>query len=177
MKRPAIQSALLAVALAASPIAAHAQKDLASCKPVFDALEKQATTPSHAYMTQDGAGGKSSNGEIIFVGGITYANVGGRWRKIGTSAEERVAQVRDNIKDAKSYACKRVRDGLIDGAPATLYEVQTESSEAKSSGQVWIAKGTNLPLRNDVTLDVDGDKTHSSMRYEYSNVRAPAGVK
>jgi len=70
-----------------------------------------------------------------------------------------------------------VRDGLIDGTPATLYDSASESDAGKSTSEIWIAKSTNLPLRNEITIDTaDGDKAHTSIRYEYSNVRAPAGV-
>jgi hypothetical protein len=41
-----------------------------------------------------------------------------------------------------------------------------------------VAKGSGLILRLEEDLDVgDGDKRHISMRYDYTNVQAPAGVK
>jgi hypothetical protein len=42
---------------------------------------------------------------------------------------------------------------------------------------MWISKSRGLVLRANSVMDTGtGEKSHSSARYEYTNVRAPAGV-
>jgi len=89
---------LCALAVAAPPIVGHAQKDLASCRPVLDAIAKQMKTPSHAY-TAGGFAGASSNAEIIFVGGVTYVNARGQWRRSPTTAQAREEQLQEKHQE------------------------------------------------------------------------------
>lgn len=62
----ALFAPLVTIGLVAS---AHAAD---SCQPVFDALTKLITTPSHSYTTHAAAaanGGKPAESETIYVGG------------------------------------------------------------------------------------------------------------
>ncbi|HEY6764015.1 MAG TPA: hypothetical protein VI386_04535 [Candidatus Sulfotelmatobacter sp.] len=56
---------LVTIALVASSLAAD------SCQPVFDAITKIVTTPSHSYSTSV-VNGKARSTEIIYVQGKTY---------------------------------------------------------------------------------------------------------
>ena len=57
-----------------------------SCQPVFDALTKVATTPSHSYTSStDVNGGKPTEAETIFANG----------QKVHTSARKMDAHSRD----------------------------------------------------------------------------------
>ena len=48
----------------------------------------------------------------------------------------------------------------------------------KPDAQTWISKSKGLPLKTEEDIDTGGgDKRHMSIRYEYSNVRPPAGVQ
>ena len=42
---------------------------------------------------------------------------------------------------------------------------------------MWIAKGTGLVLKEEEDLSDGTDKRHMSIRYDYKNVRAPAGIQ
>jgi hypothetical protein len=156
---------------------AGGQKDLASCKPVFAAVDKAATTPNHVYATSD-ASGRSSTAEIIFVGGVTYVNTSGGWRRSPVTPRAMAEQETENRKNAKSFTCKHVRDEVVGGVPAAVYEGTSETEDTKTHNTLWVAKSSGLPLRNEMDMDVGGvgGKTHRTIRYEYSNVRAPAVV-
>ena len=90
-----------------------------------------------------------------------------------------VAQEKENIANAMAYSCKPLRQESVNGVPATVYAITTASEDDKSAGQIWIAKGSGLVLRQDTDngLDDPTSKTHMSLTYDYSNVQAPPGVQ
>ena len=52
----------------------------------------------------------------------------------------------------------------------------SETEDIKSDATIWISKSRGLPLRAEGDYDTgDPAKTHASIRYDYSNVRPPAG--
>jgi hypothetical protein len=63
----------------------------------------------------------------------------------------------------------------VNGEAVTVYSIQTETEDAKESGQLWISKSTGRLLREEQDIDLGGPmgKSHLSSRFEYSNVRAP----
>src|SRR5208282_839150 len=78
---------LLLMMLAAA-ISAHAAD---SCQPVFDALTKVVTTPSHSYTTHAGTsahGGAPTESETIYVDGKVYIRARGRWMQSPVTAAE-----------------------------------------------------------------------------------------
>jgi hypothetical protein len=162
------------------PLAAHAQKDVASCKPVLDATLKQTTVPYHLYGTTSSPvpGGKPIAMELISAGGQNYVYSGGHWVRSPMTAAAMAKQEQDNIRDVKAFACQRVRDESVGGMPAVVYSEHSEGEFGTSDAQVWVAKGTGLVLRTENDTDTgDAAKTHLSVRYDYSNVQAPAGVQ
>jgi hypothetical protein len=164
-----------------APPVAHAQKDVASCAPVLDALTKQMSTPYHAYMTLPAtlAGGKVQQSEMIATGGQHYILFDGTWKKSPMDQAAMIKQEQDNVHNATALSCKRVRDEATGGVAAVVYTMHSENEGTKSDGQVWIAKGTGLILRNEVDMGTGdaGGADHMTTRYEYGNVQVPAGAK
>jgi len=81
---------------------------------------------------------------------------------------------------AKIGACSSVRDEAVDGEMATLYKVRSQSSASTVDTQIWISKSRGLPLKQINDVDVSGGdrgKSHTEIRYEYTNVTAPAVSK
>jgi hypothetical protein len=174
--------ALIAASLAAlAPHAVRAQKDVASCKPVLDAVLMQRATPFHAYATRPATspGDKPTQVEMIASGGQNYILVDGRWSRSPMDQAAMVKQEQENIRDAKAYSCRRLRDESVGGVPAVVYAMHSETEDIRSDGQVWVAKRTGLVLRTETDMSMtDGSGTnHDSARYEYTNVQAPPGVK
>ncbi len=173
---------LLAASIAALvPHAAHAQKDVASCKSVFDAVEKQRTTSYHAYTTMAPVtppGGQSQQIELIAAGGQNYVLIGGKWQRSPMDQAAMAKQEQENIQNAKVLSCHRLREELVGGVPAVVYAEHSENDNTKSDGQVWIATATGLLLRieSDISMTDGSGTDHSVTRYEYTNVQAPAGV-
>ena len=152
-----------------------------ACKPVLDSLAKQYSTPVHLYMTEvaELRGGKPRSTESIFAGGAIYIQVRGKWKRSPMSLEEMRRQREENIRDAKSMSCRYLRDEAVGGEAAAVYSSQSETEDTKSSSTLWVSKRTGLPLKNEIDVDTGGTqgKEHRSIRYDYSNVLPPAGVR
>ena len=157
-------------------MASHYAMAADSCQPVFDALTKLVTTPNHGYSTQTGAfvKGKPRSGEMIYVQGARYVRVDGKWTKSPLRTEDILQQEKENRANGKA-TCQFVRNEAVNGESAMLYAMHSENEYDKEDAQMWISKATGLPLREEMDTDVGGamEKSHRSMRYEYSNVQPP----
>lgn len=146
-----------------------------SCQPVFEALTKVATTPSHSYTTSTPAsGGTSIETETIFANGQKYIRVHAKWMRLPVTSQDVVEQEKEKEQHGKS-TCQVLRSEPVNGEAAIVYSVHREYGEVKEDGQMWISKSTGLPLRAEEDFDNKGNnvKEHRSARFEYSNVRPP----
>ena len=75
--------------------------------------------------------------------------------------------------------CSAVREESVNGENAMLYSVHQGTDDATIDSQIWISKSRGVPLKTDIEMDVGGKlgKSHRIMRYEYTNVQAPAVVR
>jgi hypothetical protein len=75
-----------------------------SCQPVFDALTKVTTNPSHSYTTStDLNGSKPIEAETIFANGQKYIRAHGKWMRIPVTSQ-------DVLEEEKG---RRGRDALL----------------------------------------------------------------
>ena len=140
-------------------------------------------TPTHVYMTEI-AGfrhNKPENSESIYAGGANgaiYVLVGGKWTRSKVSAGDMLKQQEENGRTVPS-SCRYLREEAVNGEAAAVYASHVETEDMKSDATTWISKSKGLPLRTELDLDIGGalGKTHTSIRYEYSNVHPPAGVQ
>ncbi len=165
---------LCSAALLISP-AARAQGD---CKLVHDAIDKLSTVSNHAYEAESNParpGTGVTNHEVIRTGGTIYVIMNGKWKKSPMSSADMRAQEEENWKNAKNVSCKHLRDESVKGESAAVYSTHNENEDSKEDGQIWVSKSKGLPLREEQDVDLgSGDKHHMSIRYEYTNVQAPA---
>jgi hypothetical protein len=151
----------------------------AACVPLVTADQKQITTPHHTYVTRT-RGSQTETNESITTADATYIQVHGQWRRSPLTPQALLAQKQENIKNAKTFDCQLVRDEPVDGTPATLYRAHTVVEDSGTSDvQIWVAKSTGLPLKEEIDADPDdpASKSHTSMRFDYTNIQAPPGVK
>jgi hypothetical protein len=144
---------------------------------VIDAEKKEIMTPHHIYSTDVSAGtGKGGEmHEMISTGGATYILYHGTWRKSPMGPKESLQQLEENLANAKSVSCQRLPDETVGGVRAAVYQTH-EGEEVKVDARTWVAGG--LVLRQEEDMDVgEGMKRHMSLRYDYTNVQPPAGVK
>jgi len=166
--------ALLSIAVLFT--AGRTVKAASGCDAVIAASQKVLHVPAHLYMTETAgfSGGKTTNAETIYVDGTMYTSLSGVWRKSPMTLQELADARKDSAKDLG--ACSMVHDELVGVEPATLYKVHTQTPDDTVDTQIWISKLRGLPLKQINDLDVGGarGKSHTEIRYEYSNVRAPA---
>jgi hypothetical protein len=168
---------ILAVIFAACASSTPALAVDAACQTLFDTRFKLFSVPSHSYTIDTLLGGKTQTSEAIFANGAIYVLMRGKWIHSRMTPQDMLKQEEENIRNSKS-SCRHVRDEMVNGEAAALYMGHSENDGVKSDAQTWISKSRGLPLKTEEDLDTgDGDKRHMSIRYEYSNVRAPADVK
>ncbi|MBZ5688058.1 MAG: hypothetical protein LAP86_23840 [Acidobacteriia bacterium] len=146
-----------------------------SCQPVFDALQKLVTTPSHSYTTSTAAkGGSPRTAETIMVRGQKYIRVNGKWMDARVTTQEVMEQEKEKEKSGKS-SCQLVRSESVKGESASLYHLQRETEDFKEDSQIWISTARGVPLREeqDIEMGASIGKRHNSAHFEYTNIHPP----
>ena len=171
MFRSVMSTLLVILVSLAAPYAMAAD----ACLPVFDALTKVATIPSHSYTTNTAVNaGKSEEAETIFANGQKYIRAHGKWMRIPVTSQDVLEQEKEKEEKGKS-TCQFLRRESVNGEAATLYSMHREYDEVKEDGQMWVSKSTGLLLRVEEDVDNQGNKKkeHQSTRFEYGNIRPP----
>lgn len=155
------------------PLASSAATVSPICKSVMDANDKQYTRPVHLYMTRLG-----STNESVVTGNAMYIRVKGIWRRSPMTPKDMLEIQQEAVKDAKSLDCRHLRDEAMEGEAAAVFSMSSVSDDGDhAEGQIWISKSRNLPLKSEMDVGSGAEKKHTSIRYDYNNVQAPAGVK
>ena len=165
--------ALVTLGIALSPAVVRAQKSPAACQPLVDAERKEIMTPHHVYETRGG-----SANELISTGGVTYIQLHGAWRRSPMGPKEALAQMQENLDSARAFSCQRTGGESVGGVATVIYAAHVENQGVKADTRTWVAVATGLPVRQEEDLEIDGTpgKTHLSTRWDYTNVRVPAGA-
>jgi hypothetical protein len=124
------------------------------------------------FMTEAGAG-KPQSTEMIYLNNTMYIHVNAAWRAMPITAQAR----KDAQTPDPSTTCRVVRDEAVNGEAVTVYSLHRQTADYKSDSQMWISKSRGVPLKLEMDTDVGGTagKGHRTIRYEYTNVQAPAG--
>ncbi len=119
-------------------------------------------------------GGKTRNSETIYLNGVIFVMVSGQWRKSAVSPKDLAEGKKES--EQKAGICSIVGDEAVNREPATLYKVHNQTPDDTVDTQIWISKSRGLPLKQINDIDVGGarGKSHTEIRYEYTNVAAPA---
>ena len=163
---------VLSLLLMGQVLPAHAAD---SCQPVFDALTKVATTPSHSYTTHTAVNsGNAAEAETIFADGQKYIRVRGKWMRISVTSQDVLEQEKEKEEKGKS-ACQFLRSESVNGEAAKLYSLHREYEEVKEDAQMWVSTSTGRLLRVEEDVDNRGnrEKEHQSTHFEYGNIRPP----
>ena len=165
--------ALIAIAVTGLDLpSAHAAD---SCQPVFEALTKIVTTPSHSYTTSTAAsGGKTRTAETIMTQGKKYVRGSGKWMDTSVTTAKVLEQEKENEKNGK-VTCQLLRSEAVNGEAAMVYSFRRETGGFKEASQIWISKSTGRALREEQDVDMGGEigKLHNAARFEYGNVQPP----
>jgi hypothetical protein len=163
----------LSLLVTAQAVPAHAAD---SCQPVYNAITKIVTTPSHSYSTQTAplVNGQQRKVETIYVQGKTYMLARGKWMVSPATPNDVLQQELENEKQGKS-TCQFVRNESVSGEAAAVYSMRRETDIGNEDGLIWISKSSGLALKKEADMDYGGKlgKMHLIARYEYSNVKPP----
>jgi len=167
--KPIFLIAFAALASEFASLPAHA--DDASCKPVSDAIAKQARTPYHETGTVNG-----KPFEKIYTTTTLYIGNNGRWLKTPATPKDVLDAQRETGSSLSD--CKVMRTETIDGQRATVYAAHTQTTMPAGSGdaQIWIG-ASGLTLKTVSDAQVEGHKAHTDVRLTYDNVQAPAAAQ
>lgn len=160
--------ALVYLLVGANPM--NAQGD---CKAVLQAANKTLTAATHSYTAMN-IGGKDQTVEMIYLPGVIYSRLNGKWSSVKMTAQE-LAELRKPPAHNDTAVCKYVKDELVTGEMAVLYSSHDVTSKGSVDSHMWISKATRLLMRVDMDIDVGGSggKSHTSSRYEYGDVKPP----
>lgn len=180
-KSAAVLYTLFAASVAGVPLSARAQATSPACKPVLDAHTKEIGTPHHGYQTDTSPAnpGKQRTSEIISTPTASYVLLDGKWTRVAITTQQNLAQMQENLRNAKVYQCRQLPDESVDGAAASVYTAHAENEFVKNDVKLWVTKSSGLIAREEIDMYSDdaGGKRHISTRYDYRNVQPPAGVK
>ncbi len=152
--------------------------DDAACRAVLDAVIKQATVPVHQKISIESAAapGKLLQSEMIRIGDTLYMQMRGQWTSRPYDGQKSANDARAAMQKAE-HTCSRVRSEPVDGQAAELYSVQSKTASGGTESQIWISPASGLPLRqHTVMLEGGTARSQHDVRFDYTNVRAPAGV-
>lgn len=164
------------VVLAAST--AQVRADDVACQAVLAAVIKQAAVPVHQRITIESAAapGKKLQSEMIHVGDTLYMQVQGRWMTRLYDGKKAADDARQAMQKAE-HSCTRLPSETVEGQATDLYGVQGRTATGSSESQFWISTATGLPLRqHSVMLEQGAAKMKHEVRFDYTDVRVPAGV-
>jgi hypothetical protein len=156
----------------------------ADCTSSIAASTNLYDKPFHAYLIDSAQtdarlhGGRPTVSESIWTGTVDYVLVRGKWMKSPAD----MAEVRKSLKDAApkvKATCAHLRDESVNGEPTAVWRIHSVSDFGTSDTDEWISRSRGLLVKSDVHRDVGGTlgKSHIIARYEYTNVRPPAGVQ
>jgi hypothetical protein len=149
----------------------------ASCKAVFNSIRLQAKTPNHQYFTISGAEADSNaqTNEMINTGSERFIFMFGKWQSEPESPGEMLKREEKNFKNSRTV-CRVLREEPVEGVPATVFVEQSQTGRISSLGLIWIAKGSGLPVREQIDTDAGtgpAGKRHLEIRIVYTDVKAP----
>jgi hypothetical protein len=156
------------VAIGTDPLMAQGD-----CKVVITAATKSLTNSTHTITTMN-VGGKDQTVEIIYLPGVVYSRLNGKWSSVKMTAQE-LAEMRKPAAQNDKATCKYLKDEPVNGEMASVYTTHDVSPKGVTDSQIWISKAKGLTLRQDMDIDVGGGggKSHMSSRYEYGSVKPP----
>ena len=152
--------------------AAHAASP--TCIPFIDAFAKMQKVPVHQYMTEDRGfpKGEIRRSEMIALNGHVYIRVNGTWQLSPMTPEDRQKMTADSVNE-KNVTCSTTA-GEVNGQAATVYTAHRQDEDTKIETHLWVSKTNGLPLKQETDV---GGRIYSTIRYEYTNVQVPPGVK
>ena len=164
---------------AATSVALPAQSS--ACKDLANAMLKNALVPYHSYMSTTAGynGGKTKQSEMISTGTAIYIKTSRGWMKSRVTPQVIQQSQREAVDSLlKVYTCTKVGTEVVNGVSSQHYHVHGKTEDGETTQELWLGDGRLQRMDQDMDVGAGAaGKSHTSMRYEYTNVQAPPGVK
>jgi hypothetical protein len=145
-----------------------------SCQAVDAASKKQQSIPYRMSGTSSFGSSPAKTTEGVVVDGTLYSQVNGQWVSMPLPPPRPRANEADGAKTSLKQLCQHVRDEAVNGEDAAVYSIHIETPPGNGDQLIWISVSKGLPLRMDMDFtSKKGDKSHSSIRYDYNNLQKP----
>ena len=149
-----------------------------ACQSLAEANAKIYGMPTHMYQIEKAgpAGGKTRSNELIYLNNKMYIMVGGKWSVSKATPADMAASQKEARKEQQlGMTCSVVRDEVVNGEATTLYSAHRKTEDGTTDAQFWVSKSKGAPVKAEMDMDDGaGGRMHRSLRYEYTNVQAPA---
>ncbi len=141
-----------------------------ACKPILAAMEKTIAIDHYTTTTR----GTETIKGVTFGGAMYFQVRDAAWKKSPLTAQEAIAQSRENLKDATEYSCKPLPDSVVDGVSVANFATHTVNQYASEDGTVAIDKRSGLAVRVENSLKPGNvNATLYVTQYSYGSVKAP----
>jgi hypothetical protein len=151
----------------------HAAEPGANCAPILHAMAKTLQA-DHATVSE--SGGNTTHG--ITASGVNYLQVNNVWKVSKLTPKDNQDRSDENLRNAKSFVCQSLPDGITDGVAVANYRTRTETDEGFVESTIAISKATGLAIKVDNEIDSGSDgKSHYTTHYTYTGIRAPSVEK
>jgi hypothetical protein len=126
------------------------------------------------YMSPDRYRVKNDSMEAILIGKETYINLSGKWSKMGVDLSSMIGSFRDpKLIETGLSNVKYIGVEQVNGISASVYTYTSSADfngqKIAADGKVWVSQTNNLPAKMEVVGEVSGEKTFSTITYDYSS--------
>jgi hypothetical protein len=126
------------------------------------------------YLSPDRYRVKNDSMEAILIGKETYINLSGKWSKMGTDLSSMIGSFRDpKLIETGISNVKYIGVEQVNGISASVYTYTSSADfngqKIAADGKVWVSQANNLPAKIEVTGEVAGEKTFSTITYDYAS--------
>jgi hypothetical protein len=162
----------LPVLITASLLSTSAPARAGVCDPAYQSTLKTLQTPYHADATSTPKSGKPTSVETISTGGVNYVQVQGKWMRSPESTQAMLANMQAKMRTNPDTCTQAGGEQVIDKQPVTVY--QLHNNKNGSDVTVRVLQSSGLLQGESIHL---ASGTVMEMRYDYTNVQAPEGIK
>jgi hypothetical protein len=137
-------------------------------------FQGKSTTSLIEYLAPDRYHMKNSVVEAILIGKTTYVSLAGKWMKLNMDMTSLINSFRNPaLLEAGISNAAYIGTDQVNGAAADVYSYTSTAnfngSKLSANVKVWITRQDNLPAKMEVTGQVGGVNTLSTIKYDYSS--------
>ena len=117
---------------------------------------------------------KTDTVEAILIGKETYINLNGKWSKMDIDLTSIISSFRDpKLIESGISNVKYVGAEQVNGISADVYtftgSTDFNGQKLSAEARIWISRAGNLPVKMEVSGEVEGEKSFTTITYDYAS--------